>query len=289
MNQAPNGIIPFGKYKGQPLEVLENDPQYAEWIAQQQWAKERYPAIVNVIINKFGENEETPDHNAMQAKFISKGYCAAAAIVLGGFDECSNSELETFPSAESLKSEQESRRNDWNRSWPGELTLEISTPNPIKKLSSLIESVAFESNAVDVAFKIAGYGSWASLAFRLGDRWSGEEYRFRGFESTTMAIELKPVVGDDYPAILRQMRNSGSRCLIYEEYIGIGVSEQVFRTFFATQGIRVASVLEIETDAFDRAEKKIEEINNRCSEFRKFFSCWLEENSLFLDKVDWRQ
>jgi len=30
-------IVPFGKYKGQPVEALQGDPAYADWLAAQPW------------------------------------------------------------------------------------------------------------------------------------------------------------------------------------------------------------------------------------------------------------
>jgi hypothetical protein len=38
-------IIPFGKYKGQPVDALAQDRQYCEWLLQQDWFPARYPAI----------------------------------------------------------------------------------------------------------------------------------------------------------------------------------------------------------------------------------------------------
>jgi uncharacterized protein (DUF3820 family) len=34
MIQTQN-VVPFGKYKGQPVEVLAQDPQYVEWMLLQ--------------------------------------------------------------------------------------------------------------------------------------------------------------------------------------------------------------------------------------------------------------
>jgi hypothetical protein len=35
-------IIPFGKYKGQPIEALAGDPQYVAWLLQQDWFRVRF-------------------------------------------------------------------------------------------------------------------------------------------------------------------------------------------------------------------------------------------------------
>jgi hypothetical protein len=35
-------LIPFGKYKGQPVEVLAQDKQNAEWLTAQPWFRVRW-------------------------------------------------------------------------------------------------------------------------------------------------------------------------------------------------------------------------------------------------------
>jgi hypothetical protein len=67
-------VIPFGKYKGQPVEVLDSDPQYRNWLSEQAWVRERFPNLHTVIINHHGEPTETPEHNALQARFLSRTF-----------------------------------------------------------------------------------------------------------------------------------------------------------------------------------------------------------------------
>ena len=72
-----NEVVPFGKYKGQPIELLAADPQYCDWLASQDWFRERYNKIYTVIINNFAQPEDTPEHNQMQAKFLDSSYTLA--------------------------------------------------------------------------------------------------------------------------------------------------------------------------------------------------------------------
>lgn len=65
-----NEIIPFGKYKGQPVEVLMNDRPYLDWLQSQEWFTSRYQKINTLIINNFREPTETPEHNKLQALFL---------------------------------------------------------------------------------------------------------------------------------------------------------------------------------------------------------------------------
>ncbi len=41
--------MPFGKYKDQPLEVLRQDPRYVDWLLEQDWFREHYPNLVQII------------------------------------------------------------------------------------------------------------------------------------------------------------------------------------------------------------------------------------------------
>lgn len=49
-NDQSKFLVPFGKYKGQPLQVLEEDESYANWIVNQDSIKIRYPTYDERII-----------------------------------------------------------------------------------------------------------------------------------------------------------------------------------------------------------------------------------------------
>lgn len=67
-----NDVIPFGKYKGKPIDVLAQDYEYCDWLMQQDWVKERYGNVYTLIVNNFGEATETPEHNKLQYKFMQE-------------------------------------------------------------------------------------------------------------------------------------------------------------------------------------------------------------------------
>jgi len=69
-----NEIIPFGKYKGQQVDVLMNDRPYLEWLQGQDWFRARYQNINTLIVNNFREPAETPEHNKMQAMFLDDNF-----------------------------------------------------------------------------------------------------------------------------------------------------------------------------------------------------------------------
>lgn len=83
-NPRPAGaeVVPFGKYKGQPVEILTADTQYAEWLADQPWFRERYATIYQTIINYGQEATASPEHNEMQARFLDNNWCLALGCAL---------------------------------------------------------------------------------------------------------------------------------------------------------------------------------------------------------------
>ena len=68
-------LVPFGKYKGQPVSVMQNDTQYCEWLSTQDWFRDRYANVYNqVIVNNFTEPTETPEHNRLQMLFLDNEF-----------------------------------------------------------------------------------------------------------------------------------------------------------------------------------------------------------------------
>lgn len=42
-------VFPFGKYKGQPVEVVAADTDYCEWLAGQKWFKTKYRDLYRAL------------------------------------------------------------------------------------------------------------------------------------------------------------------------------------------------------------------------------------------------
>jgi len=66
-------IVPFGKYKDQPLTNLLSDKEYLEWCKKQEFLK-KFPIIYNICVNQTitTNNSKTPEHNKLQNKFLDK-------------------------------------------------------------------------------------------------------------------------------------------------------------------------------------------------------------------------
>ena len=52
-----HNVVPFGKYRGQPIEVLRQDQDYLNWLAAQDWFRKQYAALYAMLV---AEPTETP-------------------------------------------------------------------------------------------------------------------------------------------------------------------------------------------------------------------------------------
>src|SRR5262245_55636640 len=95
MADADPKIIPFGKYKGRLLdEVLADDPGYLQWLCGQDWFRAKFNILHQVIINRGAEPEETPEHNALQVKFLNEDFRERFLQYLTGLSRCPESDVE---------------------------------------------------------------------------------------------------------------------------------------------------------------------------------------------------
>jgi hypothetical protein len=213
-HNAPN-IVPFGKYKGQPVEVLAQDRPYLEWLSAQDWFRERYAGIYTLIINNFTEATETPDHNALQVLFLDDAFCQRFATVL---------------------------KPQWRNECMQRFADNVGKIVQIKKIEAelfewkLFCSREFEVNGVDVDLNMSIDTVDEALSHARFN-WAHEVVA--RVPVLYARIEIKPAVGDDYPAVLRQMRANKSGVLFTQNYIGVGATEEQFVKTFVLSDIKV--------------------------------------------------
>jgi uncharacterized protein (DUF3820 family) len=72
---AQSQIMPFGKYKGWLIEdVLDDDPQYLEWLASQPDFPERHPHLYQIIIeNDLGPEDASEPEESRDDEFTEWG------------------------------------------------------------------------------------------------------------------------------------------------------------------------------------------------------------------------
>lgn len=200
-------VVPFGKYRGMPVEVMLADSNYCDWLSAQPWVKERFQNVYNTIVN-INQNEPscTPEHNRLQARFMDEEF-----------------------------------RN--------KLIWWVTDKGKYKILSS---SVRFETvSDVLIEMNLSGFTTERDYKSKRI-----VPYNFRD----TAAVEVKPTIGDDYPAILRQVLNQkmsrGNRdgygqsvknfYVVFEQFDSEAVSETECRNLFAASGIGFLSTAMIE-------------------------------------------
>lgn len=268
-------LIPFGKYKGQPIEVLQADRQYTDWLTQQQWFREKYPTMVNIIVNSFNEPDETPEHNRLQIRFLDPETRVKLAWLV--FQEMKAEEeiLDTIVrlTADYVDSEGErakaiqdrreqteryiSRVAEWEaenkREYPFKDAHTYSTPLPKRAEWVFTPSNAcpisttepqFEVDAVDCRYK---YTVTTGVSLNV---W-GRNFPVHGCGG--IAIEAKPLLGDDYPAVLRKMLTTRSRAdyslthvLVFNTFQSAAIDLKTLKKFFINQRIHAVSMAEIE-------------------------------------------
>lgn len=292
MPSSEKNIIPFGKYRGKPVEVLLGDAAYTEWLRGQGWVAERFPAIHTLIINNFGDPSETPEHNALQLRFLDDTLCRQACRAWIAFRYSPPRMLCVLQDIQDITFEvngadvqityfrwfwdwkyidarhcvvvkEDGNVERWERlesdqknspGWPGKWTVA-----PGWKSSQLLTPGIWEMNPHT--------GSWIVLPQTKvwGERFYYESSRgyvaqtkvrvwcteldwhseIRDSKMRTIALELKPSLGDDYPACLRKMlAPHGAQMLCYERWGSQMPASQV-RQLFAKSGKLLCSLDEL--------------------------------------------
>jgi hypothetical protein len=256
----PTNVVPFGKYKGQPVEALAADPSYVEWLAQQPWFRERYQPIYNVIINNFGAPSETPEHNAIQALFLEESFSLAFALV-DGCDLIAARRRMRWSCSESLKRREERVKRSEERvsrlqefcqpNWMDDVRWQQCREEQQQERRTVVAEIAVLELEIDeirrwiatptisidecqAEFEKKGVDVYLTLALGVDQSpdWSPVDV-------LTYAIEIKPSLSDDYPAVLRQMRANKCSFLLLDSYVGVGVNTEQMVNIFRASGIHV--------------------------------------------------
>jgi len=226
-------LVPFGKYKGQPVEVLANDRGYCDWLMSQGDFLDRYTGIKTLIVNNFKEPEDTPDHNRLQAMFLNDEFLEAFHACIVGVDKVADS-FNTFTNLdESIQVGSIYEKRD-------------GTKNKVERIFKKLNEIDcnFEHKGSDVCFSIT-----TSFTLEGSDLWAESFYDY-GFYS----IEIKPNLGDDYPSIMRQIKANNREAeygrgshsvLIYESYTGAGTTEDNVRKMFEKSDIKTLRFSEV--------------------------------------------
>lgn len=222
MSDNPSAeVIPFGKYKGATVaELLARDPAYAQWLLGQEWLADRFAKLHAAILTRGAAPDDTPEHNAFQARFLDPHFCIAFLLAVG-----------------------------WR-------TLKDEPP----KVVEAVRTLRTDGSAFQVRFEVSVEFEWYGIDVVLSCAWhwdnqeKDDDAGYKIVEDFThvwnkgVRIEVKPSLGDDFPSVMRQMQRLRCRYLVIQTYTGRGVSLQDLRKMFAANDLRLVMLQEIEAE-----------------------------------------
>lgn len=243
-------LVPFGKYKGKPLEVLLLDEQYCDWILKTENLAEKYPIVINYIINNIGELSETPQHNRLQCLFLDRDFCLKILKVIGSKllkRESSLNAVET--KIEELRLNPLIKgKNYFNEgdNWKQNVI------NELVDFRKSYQKMVIEDIKVDYEFECSGWDVKIMAEFPLADKFLYENRIVKEISKITCLVEIKPDLGENYPAILRQMKTNAKRhekvdhyVLVYENFSSSNLNLEQIKQIFIASGFNVLSLSDI--------------------------------------------
>lgn len=211
-------IVPFGKYKGQPITALINDSEYLEWCKSQEWFQ-KYPIVYNICVNQtIAPNDTcTPEHNKLQTLFLERKFNLQFISKFLCFDEY-NSYLDNVFETEIFKIFSDNKKFDsidlekfdievefegvYN--WDVILLLSMKSNNIELKAGSIgdISLVTGDFNSLErFCYELFGHDDFVCYGTRPPNKsFFSVEVKIRVY------IEIKPLMDDDYPNVLRQVK-----------------------------------------------------------------------------------
>lgn len=214
-------VITFGKHQGLTVaELLQNHKSYVEWLMGQSWLAERFSDLHAALLSRGAPTDETPEHNIIQARFLDPLFCEA--FVRLAVHEVQNwRELLTG-------------HTGW-RHWQYPKPKENTRP-------TLKHWVSFEKKGIDV-----------SISYYLeADELFDEKHNLSNTLSLgEIGVEIKPSIGDDFPAVLRQMERLRVKLCLAEHYTGRGASEPIVKQMFKANGYKLIFLRDIEAEMLD--------------------------------------
>jgi hypothetical protein len=301
---ASQVVVPFGKYRGQPVEVLLQDTEYLQWLMAQQFLVTRYRAFYNHLVGYGAEAQDSPEHNQMQALFLEDSWCVA----LGGILRPEFLDLES-PRKQAETSAGYQRFRDWcqleeseayiysrkfeNKGWDVTYSFSTASVNATRPAGMPgCTCVCDHADCSEESVCRNGKQSWGCMhqyhdSETLGGvhgrsrknypdhdyanhcsrdcYWSGIDKEILGWlnheshrtyypESASsynelIYVELKPDLGDDYPAVLRQVTGyqcHGARCVVVRRHAFEHVTWDQVRKIYAASGVILISEDEIQ-------------------------------------------
>lgn len=278
---APSRLVPFGKYQNQPFDVLLADPEYAIWLLNTMKARleSQAPALLAMLLARYGVPGCTPEHNKLQNRFLDRQFAMRFALtasesvralaqnlcsldmdsswreyVTGVFGaELARNKGTSESATKQRLAKRQRELEEIARSvqlYIGTGVLEASTWRfPVE-----IRQPEFEVDGADVTYVLscvcALEGATCSATDEMLYTYAIEpasntwHRAFGGGDS--FRVEVKPIVGDDYPSILRTMKVVKVKYLLVGDYAGRGATWDELVQVFAMSGITAVLLSDVE-------------------------------------------
>lgn len=270
-------VVPFGKHKGATVaELLAKDPSYADWILAQGWVAERFAELHAAIMTRGAGTDDTPEHNAIQARFLDQTFVVAFLLSMDkGVVEAKRQGFRdswiwwnTSKDRERLETckrnieyhRRYSTSDSYNMSVIASLPPERMEQHRADLQSHKLQLAEEESSGATIEARIAAveapepvFHNHVEFEHRGVDvvlRWSWNERGAGpiGSYGDCCAIEIKPSLGDDFPTVMRQIRRLNASYLLVEQYTGRAVPLPDLRRMFQANGVRFILLREIESE-----------------------------------------
>ena len=283
--RKPQEVLAFGKHKGQPFEVLLQDSGYALWLMNSMFAKlqTNHPELLTFLISRYGLPDRTPVHNKLQNRFLDEDFCFQFALAGSAKVRASVAQQANRPV--DVEAAWRKHVQETVQGWPdfsGMAKIMRGFESLEKPLHKARDALLHEAEQIQVfgcsddktlcaqpgisRLEIEVEG--ADVCFTLSMEYvveaelhpSKREYNrlhtvtLEHFSfSETFRIEVKPVLGDDYPAVLRTMKATNCTHLLVDEYCGDGATwEQVVKVFALS---KMTAVLLADVQVVDASER----------------------------------
>lgn len=268
-------IVPFGKYQRQPFEALLADSDYAIWLMNSMKAKleRQYPALLAFLVGRFGIPDCTPEHNKLQNRFLDRTFALRFAlatsqrvreitVVLARFDLLKSwtnhvqsvlqdvkESTSRMPRSEGIRRIAEVRSRLETEAQKLRFATGTGTQEgEIWKEPVEVSRLEFEQAGADVSYRVTCSCSVCSQSGpkRRDGSVPDDGKLFGYYEVDGFNIEVKPLVGDDYPAVLRAMKAVKNKQLLVGEYCGEGATWDEVVKIFSLSGIVVVLLEDVE-------------------------------------------
>lgn len=194
-----DAIMPFGKYKDRPITDALADGKYVQWLVCQPWFRDRYESLYVVITQGAQDSDTpTPEHNALQARFVDAHYRTRVWAVLLKVDALQvplgfPDWTAALAAYDALLRPALTRDIDW------------ASYDEHKRTSALVRTQAVLQTGVGAEFESGG---WDVVLDPIG--------------ASPFVLELKPSIGDEYPSVVRTVqkrRNCGQRAIAFDRWV----------------------------------------------------------------------